>query len=73
MPSWPICRALAPMCRRPTCKWQREPSDMVPGLITAVLLLLFVGGCIWLWRPGNKPALDAAAQMPLDDDKEGTA
>ena len=46
---------------------------MVPGLITAVLLFLFVGGCIWLWRPGNKPSLDAAAQMPLDDDKEGTA
>ncbi|WP_114238864.1 cbb3-type cytochrome c oxidase subunit 3 [Dyella sp. C9] len=46
---------------------------MVPGLITAALLLLFVGGCIWLWLPGHKAALDAAAQMPLDDDKEETA
>ncbi|QNK00040.1 cbb3-type cytochrome c oxidase subunit 3 [Dyella telluris] len=46
---------------------------MVPGLITAVLLVLFVGGSIWLWRPSVKPAMDAAAQMPLDDDKEETA
>ncbi len=46
---------------------------MVPGLITAALLVLFVGGCIWLWRPDHKHALDAAAQMPLDDDKEEVA
>ncbi|WP_243039005.1 cbb3-type cytochrome oxidase subunit 3 [Dyella sedimenti] len=46
---------------------------MLPGLITAALLLLFVGGCIWLWLPSHKPAMDAAAQMPLDDDKEETA
>jgi len=45
---------------------------MLPGLITAALLLLFVGGCIWLWRPGHKSVLDAAARMPLEDDKEET-
>ncbi|WP_109123793.1 cbb3-type cytochrome c oxidase subunit 3 [Dyella sp. C11] len=46
---------------------------MVPGLITAVLLVLFVGGTLWLWRPGVKPQMDAAAHMPLDDDKEDIA
>jgi cytochrome c oxidase cbb3-type subunit 4 len=46
---------------------------MVPGLITAALLLIFVVGCIWLWMPQHKPALDAAAQMPLDDDREEKA
>ena len=46
---------------------------MVPGLITAVLLVLFVGGTIWLWRPGTKPEMDAAASIPLDDDKEERA
>ncbi|HET6553925.1 MAG TPA: cbb3-type cytochrome c oxidase subunit 3 [Dyella sp.] len=46
---------------------------MLPGVITAVLLLLFVVGCIWLWLPSHTPALDAAAHMPLDDEKEGTA
>ena len=46
---------------------------MVPGLITGALLVLFVGGCIWLWRPSVKPAMDDAAQIPLDDDKEELA
>jgi cytochrome c oxidase cbb3-type subunit IV len=46
---------------------------MVPGLITAALLVLFVGGTIYLWRPGVKPSMDAAAQIPLDDDKEDIA
>lgn len=46
---------------------------MVPGLITAFLLVLFIGACIWIWRPGTKPAMDACAQMPLDDDKEEIA
>ncbi|WP_243047910.1 cbb3-type cytochrome c oxidase subunit 3 [Dyella sp. RRB7] len=46
---------------------------MVPGLITAALLLIFVVGCIWLWLPRHKPALDEAAQMPLDDDREEQA
>jgi cytochrome c oxidase cbb3-type subunit 4 len=45
---------------------------MVPGLITGILLVLFVGSCIWLWKPGHQSAMDAAAQMPLDDDKEET-
>ncbi|WP_445144637.1 cbb3-type cytochrome oxidase subunit 3 [Dyella sp. Tek66A03] len=60
------------MSRRRICKWPRGLSDMLPGLITAALLLLFVGGCIWLWLPGHKSVLDAAAQMPLEDDKEET-
>lgn len=46
---------------------------MVPGLITAFLLVLFVGACIWIWRPATKPAMDAAAKMPLEDDKEEIA
>jgi len=46
---------------------------MVPGLITAFLLVLVVGASIWIWRPGTKPAMDAAAQMPLEDDKEELA
>jgi cytochrome c oxidase cbb3-type subunit 4 len=46
---------------------------MVPGLITAALLVLFVGATISLWRPGTKPGMDAAARMPLDDDREEIA
>lgn len=46
---------------------------MIPGLITAFLLVLFLVGCALLWRPGVKPVLDEAARMPLDDDKEEQA
>lgn len=37
------------------------------GVLTAVLLVLFVGGWLWLWRPSCRAVLDAAARMPLDD------
>lgn len=43
---------------------------MLAGLITAALLLIFLMGCIWLWMPKHKPELDAAARIPLDEDRE---
>lgn len=43
---------------------------MVSGIVTGVLLALFVGGWVWLWRPARKAELDAAAKMPLDENGE---
>jgi cytochrome c oxidase cbb3-type subunit IV len=43
---------------------------MVSGIITAALLLLFIGGWIWMWRPERKAEFDAAAQLPLAEDGE---
>lgn len=43
---------------------------MVSGIVTALLILLFVGGCIWLWLPARKAELDEAAAMPLEEDRE---
>jgi|GEM_PF-274738 len=44
---------------------------MISGIVTAGLLLLFVGGWVWVWRPERKAEFDAAAQLPLlDDDLE---
>ena len=43
---------------------------MVSGIVTGLLLVLFVGGWIWLWRPARKHELDAAARLPLDEDGE---
>jgi cytochrome c oxidase cbb3-type subunit 4 len=43
---------------------------MVTGVITAMLLLLFIGGSIWVWRPERKSEFDAAARLPLVDDEE---
>jgi cytochrome c oxidase cbb3-type subunit IV len=41
---------------------------MIPGIITALLLLLFIGGWIWAWRPARKADFDAAAKLPLEED-----
>ncbi|WP_111265462.1 cbb3-type cytochrome oxidase subunit 3 [Marilutibacter maris] len=41
---------------------------MVSGIVTAILLALFVGGWIRLWSPKLKPELDAAARLPLEED-----
>jgi cytochrome c oxidase cbb3-type subunit IV len=43
---------------------------MVSGIITALLLGLFVAGWIWAWRPSRKADFDAAARLPLDNDGE---
>ena len=43
---------------------------MVSGIVTGILLLLFVAGWIWAWRPSRKAEFDAAARLPFDDDAE---
>ncbi|MBB1087855.1 CcoQ/FixQ family Cbb3-type cytochrome c oxidase assembly chaperone [Lysobacter sp. SG-8] len=40
---------------------------MVSGIVTLVLLVLFVGGWIHLWNPKLKPELEAAARLPFDE------
>jgi cytochrome c oxidase cbb3-type subunit 4 len=39
----------------------------VRGLVTAVLLGLFVWLVVWAWSKARRPAFDAAARMPLED------
>ena len=38
------------------------------GIVTGVLLGLFVWLCIWAWSKARKPAFDAAARLPLEDE-----
>ena len=42
---------------------------MISGIASTVLLALFVGGWVWLWRPSRRDTLEAAAQLPLDDER----
>lgn len=44
---------------------------MILGIVTAILLVLFVGGWIWAWRPTRVAEFDAAARLPLLDDAGG--
>ena len=46
---------------------------MLSGIITGALLLLFVGGWIWAWRPARKAEFDAAARLPLEDGSDRAA
>ena len=43
---------------------------MLAGIITLLLLLLFLIGWFWAWRPARKAEFDAAARIPLDDEEE---
>ncbi|PJK13985.1 CcoQ/FixQ family Cbb3-type cytochrome c oxidase assembly chaperone [Lysobacteraceae bacterium NML07-0707] len=40
---------------------------MVSGIVTAILLVLFIAGWIWAWSPKRQQAFAAAARLPLDD------
>lgn len=38
------------------------------GVVTAVLMLAFLGGVGWAWSSRRKAEFDQAAQLPLEDD-----
>ena len=41
---------------------------MLSGIVTAILLVLFVSGCIWAYHPKRRPEFESAAMLPFDDD-----
>lgn len=41
---------------------------LLRGIITAILLLLFVGMWLWSWSRKRTADFDAMSQLPLDDD-----
>ena len=46
---------------------------MLAGIVTALLLVLFLAGWAWAWQPARASRFDAAARLPLDDDDEEDA
>jgi len=44
---------------------------MISGIVTSLLLLLFIVGWVWAWSPKRKAEFDAAARLPLGDDNDG--
>ena len=40
----------------------------ISGLMTALLLILFVGIWVWSWSSRRKTAFDRMAYLPLEDD-----
>ena len=43
------------------------------GLVTAILLGLFIGLWFWSWSKKRQPEFDAASQLPLEDDDNPSA
>ncbi len=43
---------------------------MISGIVTALLLVLFIGGWIWVWSPRRKAEFDDAAALPLNEEDE---
>jgi cytochrome c oxidase cbb3-type subunit IV len=44
---------------------------MVSGIVTALLLVLFVAASAWAWSPRRKRGFDEAARLPLDEGEPG--
>lgn len=42
--------------------------DTFRGIVTAVLLGLFIWLVVWAWSKARKPAFDEAARLPLEED-----
>jgi cytochrome c oxidase cbb3-type subunit 4 len=45
-------------------------SGFVSGVLTAVLLLAFIGVVAWAWSSRRREQFEAAARLPLEEDKE---
>ncbi|MGV8943342.1 cbb3-type cytochrome oxidase subunit 3 [Thermomonas sp.] len=43
---------------------------MLSGIVTSIMLVLFVLGWAWAWNPRRKAEFDEAAQLPFDDSPE---
>ncbi len=45
--------------------------NTVRGLLTLVLLILFLGIVVWAFSGRRKKDFDEAAQLPLEENKDG--
>lgn len=43
---------------------------MISGIVTAILLVAFVAGSVWVFSSRRKPEFDAASRIPLEDQSE---
>jgi cytochrome c oxidase cbb3-type subunit IV len=41
---------------------------LVAGIVTAVVMLAFIGIWVWAWLPYHKPEFDVLATLPMEDE-----
>jgi len=44
---------------------------MVPGIVTTVLLVLFLAGWAWVWSPRRRQEFDAASRLAIEESTDG--
>ena len=44
---------------------------MVYGIVTLLLMLLFIGVVVWAYSARRRQTYDHAARMPLEEDRTG--
>ena len=44
-------------------------SGVLSGVVTAILIVAFLGGVAWAWSARRKREFDEAARMPLEDER----
>ncbi|MEJ1961658.1 MAG: cbb3-type cytochrome c oxidase subunit 3 [Gammaproteobacteria bacterium] len=45
-------------------------SGTLSGIVTAILIVLFVGMWVWAFSARRRAQFDAAARLPLEEDGE---
>lgn len=45
-------------------------SGALSGIVTAVLIVLFLGVWVWAWSARRKSQFDKMARLPLEEDDE---
>ena len=46
-----------------------ELQQTISGIMTGLLLLTFIGICLWSWSGKRKEAFEQMANLPLDQEK----
>jgi cytochrome c oxidase cbb3-type subunit 4 len=42
---------------------------MISGILTSILLVTFIGLCLWAWSRSRRDDFNEAAHLPLEDDR----
>jgi cytochrome c oxidase cbb3-type subunit 4 len=46
-------------------------SGTLSGIVTAILIVLFLGVWVWAYSSRRRAQFDEAARLPLEEDSEG--
>ena len=42
----------------------------IVGIVTVIVMLVFIGICVWAWLPHHKRKFDALARLPMQDGED---